>query len=73
MSAIAMLFIVAGMVSIVLGLWMTLNIFSMWPSEYVREGNDITETRVQRKNARFMLVGLVLVAIGFLLMWASGA
>jgi hypothetical protein len=73
MSTIGFFFIFIGMLAIVIGLIQMLNIFSVWPSKNVREGIDITEPDVQRKNGRFMLVGLVLVAIGFLLMWAGGA
>lgn len=73
MTVIGFAFLFIGLLAIVVGLIQSLNIFSMWPSQNIREGIDITEGQVQRKNARFMLVGLLLVAIGFLLMWAGGA
>jgi len=73
MTVIGFFFIFIGLLAIVIGLIQMLNIFSMFPSKDVREGIDITEPNVQRKNAKFMLVGLGLVAIGFLLMWAGGA
>lgn len=73
MTAIGFVFLFIGLLAIVVGLIQLLNIFSMFPSKNVREGIDITEPDVQRRNMKVLLVGLALVAIGFLLMWAGGA
>lgn len=73
MVAIGFVFLFIGLLAIVVGLIQILNIFSMFPSKHVREGIDITESQVQRRNMKFLLVGLGLVALGFLLMWAGGA
>ncbi len=73
MTTIGFFVLFIGMLAIVVGLIQTLNIFGMWPSKNIREHMDITDTQVQRKNGKFMLVGLGLVAFGFLLMWAGGA
>lgn len=73
MTAIGFVFLFIGLLAIVVGLIQLLNIFSMFPSRNVREGIDITEPDVQRRNMKVLLVGLALVAIGFLLMWAGGA
>ena len=73
MTAIGFVFLFIGLLAIVVGLIQLLNIFSMFPSKNVREGIDITEPDVQRRNMKVLLVGLALVAVGFLLMWAGGA
>ena len=73
MAAIGFVFLFIGLLAIVIGLIQLLNIFSMFPSKHVREGIDITEPNVQRRNMKVLLVGLALVAVGFMLMWAGGA
>ena len=73
MFIVALGFICIDCLAVVIGLLSTMNIFGMAPSNNIREHADITDERVQRGNARIMLVGLALLAVGFLLMWAGGA
>ncbi len=70
---IALAFVCIGALVTVIGLLSTMNIFGMAPSKNIREHADITDSTVQRSFVKIMLIGLALMAVGFVLMWLGGA
>ena len=73
MAIAAVIFLTLGILIIGFGLLSLSNIFNLPLTDEQAEHANLVTSKFQSSNARIMLVGGALLAIGLLLFWLAGA